>query len=116
MNYISTRNNQNNYTFKEVFLKGLADDGGLFVPRSIKQFKKEELEDLKKHQSQTQRIQTLKVKDQQEEVQKVKQVQSLLQKTKQHYKRKQMILTRDTKTNLVMVLQLVNCQVFTKEV
>ena len=48
MNYISTRNNQNNYTFKEVFLKGLADDGGLFVPRSIKQFKKEELDDLKR--------------------------------------------------------------------
>ena len=38
MNYISTRNNQKNFTFKEVFLKGLADDGGLFVPKSIKQF------------------------------------------------------------------------------
>ncbi len=47
MNYISTRNNQENYTFKEVFLKGLADDGGLFVPKSIKQFKIEELDDLK---------------------------------------------------------------------
>ncbi len=47
MNYISTRNNQKNFTFKDVFLKGLADDGGLFVPKSIKQFKKEELEKLK---------------------------------------------------------------------
>ena len=35
MNYISTRNNQENYTFKDVFLKGLADDGGLFVPKSV---------------------------------------------------------------------------------
>ncbi len=47
MNYISTRNNQKNFTFKDVFLKGLADDGGLFVPKSIKQFKKEELDNLK---------------------------------------------------------------------
>ena len=48
MNYVSTRNNQKNFTFKDVFLKGLADDGGLFVPKSIKQFKKEELDELKK--------------------------------------------------------------------
>ena len=47
MNYISTRNNQKNFTFKDVFLKGLADDGGLFVPKSIKPFKKEELDNLK---------------------------------------------------------------------
>ena len=47
MNYISTRNNQKNFTFKEVFLKGLADDGGLFVPKSIKQFEKEELDNFK---------------------------------------------------------------------
>ncbi|MDC3179977.1 threonine synthase [Candidatus Pelagibacter sp.] len=47
MNYISTRNNQKNFTFKDVFLKGLADDGGLFVPKSIKQFQKEELDNLK---------------------------------------------------------------------
>ena len=47
MNYISTRNNQKNFTFKDVFLKGLADDGGLFVPKSIKKFKKEELDNLK---------------------------------------------------------------------
>ncbi len=47
MNYISTRNNQKNFTFKEVFLKGLADDGGLYVPKLIKQYKKEELDYLK---------------------------------------------------------------------
>ena len=47
MNYISTRNNQKNFTFKDVFLKGLADDGGLFVPKSIKPFKKDELDNLK---------------------------------------------------------------------
>ena len=46
MNYVSTRNNQKNFTFKDVFLKGLADDGGLFVPESIKQFKREELNNL----------------------------------------------------------------------
>ena len=46
MNYISTRNNNINFTFKDVFLKGLADDGGLFVPKLIKQLKKEELENL----------------------------------------------------------------------
>jgi len=39
MNYISTRNNQKNFTFKDVFLKGLADDGGLFVLR-FKSFNK----------------------------------------------------------------------------
>ncbi len=47
MNYISTRNNQKNFTFKDVFLKGLADDGGLFVPKLIKPFKEEELDNLK---------------------------------------------------------------------
>ncbi len=46
MNYISTRNNNKNFTFKDVFLKGLADDGGLFIPKSIKQFKKEDLDNL----------------------------------------------------------------------
>ncbi len=48
MNYTSTRNNQRNFTFQDVFLKGLADDGGLFVPKSIKKFKKEELDNLKR--------------------------------------------------------------------
>lgn len=32
MNYVSTRNKSKTFKFKDVFLKGLADDGGLFVP------------------------------------------------------------------------------------
>ena len=47
MNYISTRNNKKNFTFKDVFLKGLADDGGLFVPKSIKQYQREELDKMR---------------------------------------------------------------------
>jgi threonine synthase len=47
MNYISTRNNHKDFTFKDVFLKGLADDGGLFVPKSIKPIKEKELDNLK---------------------------------------------------------------------
>ena len=43
MEYISTRNNSDHFSFKNVFLKGLADDGGLFVPKLIKPFTKEEL-------------------------------------------------------------------------
>ena len=43
MEYISTRNNSDHFSFKKVFLKGLADDGGLFVPKSIKPFSKDEL-------------------------------------------------------------------------
>ena len=46
MEYISTRNNSEHFSFKNVFLKGLADDGGLFVPKSIKPFSKEELNKL----------------------------------------------------------------------
>ena len=46
MEYISTRNSSDHFSFKNVFLKGLADDGGLFVPKSIKPFSKEELSKL----------------------------------------------------------------------
>ena len=46
MEYISTRNNSEHFSFKNVFLKGLADDGGLFVPKFIKPFSKEELNKL----------------------------------------------------------------------
>ena len=35
MEYISTRNNKKTFEFKDVFIKGLADDGGLFIPRSL---------------------------------------------------------------------------------
>jgi len=44
MEYISTRNSQKTFTFKEVFLKGLAPDGGLFVPKKIPLYAPQELE------------------------------------------------------------------------
>ena len=47
MEYISTRNTKNTFSFKDVFLKGLASDGGLFVPKEIPIFSKEDLEELK---------------------------------------------------------------------
>jgi threonine synthase len=37
MNYYSTNNKNKPYSFKEAFLKGLADDNGLFVPEHIPQ-------------------------------------------------------------------------------
>ena len=47
MEYISTRNTQNTFSFRDVFLKGLASDGGLFVPKEIPTFSKAELRVLK---------------------------------------------------------------------
>ncbi len=47
MKYISTRNSKIEFTFKEVFIKGLADDGGLYVPKSLKRFSPQELLELK---------------------------------------------------------------------
>ena len=47
MRYVSTRNNYKDYSFKEVFLKGLADDGGLFVPKSLFKFSEKELNSFK---------------------------------------------------------------------
>lgn len=35
INYVSTRNGKDEYTASQAILKGLADDGGLFVPTSI---------------------------------------------------------------------------------
>ena len=48
MKYISTRNNSKEYSFKQVFIKGLADDGGLFIPKSLKKFSNNELNSLSK--------------------------------------------------------------------
>jgi threonine synthase len=48
MNYFSTRDKSKKFSFKEVFLRGLAPDGGLFVPESLKKFSSEELNELKK--------------------------------------------------------------------
>ena len=47
MKYISTRIKEKEYSFGEVFLKGLADDGGLYVPKSIKKYNSAELSKLK---------------------------------------------------------------------
>ena len=44
MKYISTRDNSKEYSFEQVFIKGLADEGGLFIPRNIKKYSSEELE------------------------------------------------------------------------
>ena len=47
MEYISTRNEQKIFSFKDVFLKGLAPDGGLFVPKKIPLYTPQELEKLR---------------------------------------------------------------------
>ena len=47
MRYVSTRDNSKEYSFEDVFVKGLADDGGLYVPTSLKKFSLKELSDLK---------------------------------------------------------------------
>ena len=43
MKYISTRDNSKEYNFEQVFIKGLAEDGGLFVPKKIKAYTDQEL-------------------------------------------------------------------------
>ena len=48
MEYISTRNKNLNFGFKDVFLRGLAPDGGLFIPKKIKTYTESELKDLSK--------------------------------------------------------------------
>ena len=47
MNYVSTRNNTKTLKFKDVFVKGLADEGGLFVPESLHKYSNEDLSILK---------------------------------------------------------------------
>ncbi len=47
MEYISTRNTQKVFSFKDAFLKGLAPDGGLFIPKKIPFYSSIELEKLK---------------------------------------------------------------------
>ena len=43
MEYISTRNKNLNFSFKDVFLKGLSSEGGLFIPKKIKKYSDSEL-------------------------------------------------------------------------
>ena len=47
MDYVSTRNSSNIFKFKDVFIKGLADDGGLFIPKSLQKYKKNDLFEFK---------------------------------------------------------------------
>ena len=47
MNYVSTRNSSNSFEFKDVFIKGLADDGGLFIPKSLHKYEKQDLLEFK---------------------------------------------------------------------
>jgi len=47
MEYISTRNTQISFSFKDVFLMGLAPDGGLFVPKKIPLYTYDDLKELK---------------------------------------------------------------------
>jgi threonine synthase len=43
MNYVSTRNSSNRFKFEDVFIKGLADDGGLFIPKSLHKYSQKDL-------------------------------------------------------------------------
>ena len=38
MKYFSTRNKKLSFNFKDIFLRGLAPDGGLFLPSSVKRY------------------------------------------------------------------------------
>ena len=48
MEYISTRNSSKTFNFKKVFIKGLADDGGLFIPKSLHKFSEAKIDSFKK--------------------------------------------------------------------
>ena len=47
MEYISTRNALKTFSFKDVFLKGLAPDGGLFVPKEVPLFNFQDMKEIK---------------------------------------------------------------------
>ncbi|MDC0875888.1 threonine synthase [Candidatus Pelagibacter sp.] len=48
MKYISTRNSKKIFEFKDVFIKGLADDGGLFIPESLNKYNETEINSFRK--------------------------------------------------------------------
>ena len=48
MKYFSTRDKSLNFSFKDIFLRGLAPDGGLFLPSEIKRYSESELKNLSK--------------------------------------------------------------------
>ena len=48
MRYVSTRDTSKTFEFKDVFIKGLADDGGLFIPEKLTKYTENEVKDFKK--------------------------------------------------------------------
>ena len=48
MKYFSTRNKSLEFSFKDIFLRGLAPDGGLFLPSEVKKYTQKELKGLSK--------------------------------------------------------------------
>ena len=48
MRYVSTRNTSKTFEFKDIFIKGLADDGGLFIPETLVKYHENEFRDFKK--------------------------------------------------------------------
>ena len=48
MKYISTRDNKKTYNFIDIFLNGLAHDGGLYIPKKIPRFSNSSLKRLSK--------------------------------------------------------------------
>ena len=48
MKYFSTRDKTLNFDFKDIFLRGLAPDGGLFLPSNTKRYSATEIETLGK--------------------------------------------------------------------
>ena len=46
MNYFSTRDKSLKFSFKDIFLRGLAPDGGLFLPEKLKVYNSDELDKL----------------------------------------------------------------------
>ena len=43
MKYFSTRNKNLSFSFKDIFLRGLAPDGGLFLPSDVKKYSESEI-------------------------------------------------------------------------
>ena len=48
MKYFSTRDKTLNFSFKDIFLRGLAPDGGLFLPSYVKKYSDTEIKKLSK--------------------------------------------------------------------
>ena len=48
MKYFSTRDKSLSFSFKDIFLRGLAPDGGLFLPSHVKKYSDAEIKVLGK--------------------------------------------------------------------